>query len=263
MPFAYYDRLSPARKKIYRKSDCQAWNLFAGEAGRCHAITDWVLCAPGKLALWFVGAVSNIALAACSQTVCHSDDLIRLPFSCPPKTRMPCSGRYQVMYCGDKDEELCTGQYELPSYCGSGDYWDMRVPLYRQSKLKACVEKESPIVDVVMRCKRRRKCPDQMRVCSVHMLNHLRPNAAQLLDPKMCAVKVPCRSGVLDYHPGYCTEFESEESRLCASPHQRLKECHDAVGSVLRDNKFRLVGHIGDTLVCNLANDNSSPRWSL
>ena len=268
---------SQALCKVYRKSDLQTWNLFAGEAGRCHSITDWVLRAPAKLALWFSGAVSA-ALAACEKTVCHSDDLVRVNFGCERKMRLPCSGRYQVMYCGGKKpEELCTGQYELPSYCEGGSYHDLRMPLYRVSKLADCVKKESPIAEVVMRCKRSRRCDDKacdhracnrMRVCGVHLLNHLRPDPARLLDPsKVCTTRVPCRTGVLDYSPNYCTEYETAEARLSASPHQRLRECHDAIGAVIKErirgSKFRIVGHIGETQVCNLANDNSSSFYRL
>src|SRR5690606_11279457 len=127
------------------------------------------------------------------------------------------------------------------------------------------------------RCKRSKRCHDakcdhsscnRMRVWGVHLLNHLRPDPARLLDPaKVCTHRVSCRKGVLDHCPNYCTEYESEEARLSASPHQRLRECHEAITAVIKErvrvSKFRIVGHIGDTQVCNLANDNSSSFYRL
>lgn len=263
-------RCLPRRQAIlraYRKAEAQRWHIFEGEAGGCHSIVHRILRAPGELLIALGNALSLTGGAATDL----SDNLVVVPFGCPPKCVIPACGGYTIgsKLEGGESASLAAGTYEFPSHIPAGECYDMRVPLYREGKLLKAAERCLPIADMVIKCSRNAIDPERIDLHGCTLRAQLVPDARTLLSPDVLCTPTGSIRNVLEYEHPPCTAFVDEEDCMRSNPHARLQEVHGALEAVMRErisgekHLYRIVGHIGSTQVCNLGNDSPSAFYRM
>ncbi len=264
------DRCMPRAEALtcaYRKAHAKGWCLYQGEAGRCHSIVSAVLSAPAKLMLW----LADKAQLTVSRALHVTDDCVVAPFRCAAGMILPRCGTYRVACrtANDGCEDMCLGRYELPSKCVANRWYPMSVPLYREKHVKSCCAHELPVASLVLKCKRNADNMESMEIRDARIIAHLRPDARTLLDPDNGLRCSPHDRQVLEYEPQpACIGFADEEDRLRSEPNQRLEIVNEAIKAVMATHaadghKYRCVGHIGRTSVCNQGNDSASSVYRI